>query len=47
MIPKVNSAIKAIQKGIESVRIVAGKKTFFLDNEWHGTEIFEGERVVS
>lgn len=46
MIPKVNSAIKAIKKGIDSVRIVAGKKSFFQNNEWFGTKIYEKERVV-
>lgn len=39
MIPKVTSAISAIKKGIKSVRIVAGKKSFYLNNEWYGTKI--------
>lgn len=47
MIPKVKSAIAAIQKGIESVMIVAGKKRFFKNNEWNGTKIFKKERVLS
>ena len=46
MIPKVTSAIKAIRKGIDSVRIVAGRKSFFHNNEWFGTKIYEKERVV-
>lgn len=46
MIPKVNSAIAAIKKGIDSVRIVAGKNSFFHDNEWYGTKIYEKESVV-
>ncbi|TKC18260.1 acetylglutamate kinase [Robertmurraya kyonggiensis] len=39
MIPKVTSAISAIKKGTKSVRIVAGKKSFYLNNEWYGTKI--------
>lgn len=46
MIPKVESAVKALQKGIESVRIVAGRKSFFLNNVWYGTKILGKERVV-
>lgn len=46
MIPKVESAVKALQKGIESVRIVAGKKSFFINNVWYGTKILGKERVV-
>lgn len=46
MIPKVVSAISAIQRGINSVRIVAGKKGFFLDHKWMGTKILGKERVV-
>lgn len=46
MIPKVVSAVSAIKKGIESVRIVAGKKSFFLNNEWYGTKILGKERVI-
>ncbi|WP_077211170.1 acetylglutamate kinase [Bacillus dakarensis] len=46
MIPKVNSSLSAIEKGIESVRIVSGKKIFFQEEKWYGTQIFEKERVV-
>lgn len=46
MIPKVNSAVAAIKKGIESVRIVAGTKQFFHHNKWHGTKIYEKECVA-
>lgn len=47
MIPKVNSAISALQKGIESVRIVTGKKSFFLNNRWSGTRIDRKEGIIS
>lgn len=47
MIPKVKSAIAAIQKGMESVMIVAGKNRFFNNNEWNGTKIYKKERVLS
>lgn len=46
MIPKVKSAVSAIEKGIESVRIVSGKKSFYHDDVWCGTKIFRGESVV-
>ncbi len=39
MIPKVTSAVAAIQKGLHSVKIVSGKKQFFSQNNWCGTEI--------
>lgn len=46
MIPKVQSAISAIRKGIESVRIVSGKKSFYCYQEWYGTKIHGEESVV-
>jgi acetylglutamate kinase len=46
MIPKVVSAVSAIQKGIESVRIIAGKKSFYLNQEWLGTKIIGKERAI-
>lgn len=46
MIPKVTSALSAIQKGIESVRIVAGRKGIYENDRWMGTKILGKERVV-
>ncbi len=39
MIPKVTSAVGAINKGLQSVKIVSGKKLFFSKEVWTGTEI--------
>ena len=39
MVPKVKSCIAAIEKGLQSVRIVSGKEPFFVSGEWIGTEI--------
>lgn len=39
MIPKVQSAIAAINKGLDSVRIVSGHKRVFHEKQWNGTEI--------
>lgn len=39
MIPKVTSAVAAINKGLQSVKIVSGKKQFFSKEIWSGTEI--------
>lgn len=39
MIPKVSSALKAIENGVKSVRIVSGKEAFFDGDKWCGTEI--------
>ncbi|QED47215.1 acetylglutamate kinase [Cytobacillus dafuensis] len=46
MIPKVKSAIDAIEKGLHSVMIVSGEKKFFEGSEWSGTEIHAKERVL-
>ncbi|MFE8700352.1 acetylglutamate kinase [Cytobacillus sp. FJAT-54145] len=46
MIPKVNSAVSAIEKGIDSVMIVSGLTSFFHHHEWHGTKIYGKERVA-
>lgn len=46
MIPKVNSALSILQKGIESVRIVAGGKSIYHNNKWLGTKILGKERAV-
>jgi len=39
MIPKVTSAVAAIQKGLHSVKIISGKSQFYSENNWGGTEI--------
>ena len=46
MIPKVQSAIKALEKGVESVMIVSGKKPFFEDGKWNGTRIYRKEQIA-
>lgn len=46
MIPKVQSALLALQKGIESVRIVAGDKGIYLNHKWMGTRILGKEGVM-
>lgn len=46
MIPKVTSALSALQKGMDSVRIVAGKKNFYRNQKWFGTKILSRERVI-
>lgn len=43
MIPKVQSALNAVEKGVESVMIVSGKKTFFENGKWNGTRIYHKE----
>lgn len=45
MIPKVQSAIHAVEKGVESVMIVSGKKTFFENGKWNGTRIVHKELI--
>lgn len=39
MIPKVKSAIAALDKGLDKVMIVSGKQQFFTGTGWIGTEI--------
>ena len=46
MIPKVQSALNAVEKGVESVMIVSGKKAFFENGKWHGTRIFQKEPIT-
>ena len=46
MIPKVQSAINAVEKGVESVMIVSGKKPFFEDGIWNGTRIYRKEQIA-
>jgi acetylglutamate kinase len=43
MIPKVTSALSALDKGLSSVMIVSGKETFFNGEEWNGTKIIGKE----
>ncbi|GIN62943.1 acetylglutamate kinase [Robertmurraya siralis] len=45
MIPKVTSALSVLQKGIESVRIVTGKKKIYQNEQWFGTKILGKERL--
>jgi acetylglutamate kinase len=47
MIPKVQSALNAVEKGVESVIIVSGKKTFFNNGQWHGTKIYQKEPITN
>lgn len=42
MIPKVQSALATVEKGIESVMIVSGTNPFYKNGEWHGTSILKG-----
>ncbi|MGG1679775.1 acetylglutamate kinase [Neobacillus sp. NRS-1170] len=46
MIPKVQSALNAVETGIESVMIVSGKKAFFENGKWNGTRIFQKEPIT-
>ncbi|WP_394235451.1 acetylglutamate kinase [Niallia oryzisoli] len=43
MIPKVTSALSALDKGLSSVMIVSGKAAFFNGKEWNGTKIIGKE----
>jgi acetylglutamate kinase len=43
MIPKVTSAMSALDKGLASVMIVSGKTSFFNGTEWKGTNIIRKE----
>ncbi|HZG71459.1 MAG TPA: acetylglutamate kinase [Chondromyces sp.] len=45
MIPKVNSALKAFSEHVQHVHIVPGKKSFYKDGTWYGTE-FTKEGVI-
>lgn len=45
MIPKVKTALKTLQTGIEHVRIVSGKEHFFENGKWVGTSFVEKVRV--
>lgn len=46
MIPKVKSAISAINKGLHSAMIVSGKSAIYENNQFLGTEICKKERVL-
>ncbi|MEW8986735.1 MAG: acetylglutamate kinase, partial [Bacillus sp. (in: firmicutes)] len=39
MIPKVQSALAAVEKGVDSVMIVSGKNPFYKNGTWHGTSV--------
>ena len=41
MIPKVTTALRVLETGIEHVRIVSGKEQFFVDRKWIGTAFLE------
>ncbi len=47
MIPKVNTAMDVLQTGIEQVRIVSGKETFFNRGSWIGTTFHQKVRASS
>lgn len=46
MIPKVNSALSALEKGLDSVMIVSGKSQFFDGSNWNGTKIMRKEWIL-
>jgi acetylglutamate kinase len=45
MIPKVQSALAAIEKRVENVMIVSGKNSFYKNKKWHGTTISKKEPI--
>jgi acetylglutamate kinase len=47
MIPKVKSALKAFSDHVHHVHIVSGKKAFYKNNEWHGTEFIQEKVKVT
>jgi len=46
MIPKVQSALAAVEKGVESVMIVSGKNPFYSNQGWYGTSISKKEPMI-
>lgn len=46
MIPKVQSALAAVEKGVESVMIVSGKNPFYSNKGWYGTSISKKEPMI-
>ncbi|MCM3724714.1 acetylglutamate kinase [Neobacillus cucumis] len=47
MIPKVQSALNAVEEGVESVMIVSGKNTFYENDQWRGTRIYQKEPITN
>lgn len=47
MIPKVTSALNALERGVKSVMIVSGKKPFFESGKWNGTRIYHKEPITN
>lgn len=47
MIPKVQSALNAVEKGVNSVMIVSGKKLFYENGKWNGTRIYHKEAITN
>ncbi|MGG3467439.1 acetylglutamate kinase [Neobacillus pocheonensis] len=46
MIPKVQSALNAVETGVNSVMIVSGKKPFYENGKWNGTRIYHKEAIT-
>ncbi|MDQ0268763.1 acetylglutamate kinase [Cytobacillus purgationiresistens] len=46
MIPKVSSAVSALEHGLQSVMIVSGKNEFFDGTMWNGTKITKKSGVL-
>ncbi|MFT8319824.1 MAG: acetylglutamate kinase [Bacillus sp. (in: firmicutes)] len=46
MIPKVTSALAALDSGLKSVMIVSGKKAFYQDETLKGTQIVKKQEVI-
>lgn len=47
MIPKVQSALNAVEKGVDSVMIVSGKRAFFENGKWSGTRLYQKEPITN
>lgn len=47
MIPKVTSALNAVERGVKSVMIVSGIKPFFENGKWNGTRIYHKEPITN
>ncbi|MGP7817962.1 acetylglutamate kinase [Niallia sp. 01092] len=46
MIPKVTSALSALESGLKSVMIVSGKKAFYQEETLKGTQIVKKQEVI-
>lgn len=46
MIPKVQSALATVEKGVDSVMIVSGKNPFYKQGTWNGTSIMKKEPTI-